>query len=297
MPRKPRVRVNSQFRPRVATSGRDCGVATTEELIRHGTDGALILTPGEVRDAMGNQTGWTTPLDSRKAVMAMAAKARKLGLKPPKYKLAGNVTSSGLFTSGASKQSLIRRAQAGELIQLVISYSRVNQRYPALSGSRTFMGRHSVWCGGFADFKGGLGIRKRNGRWELRYADPTWNRPGTPRGPKWVPLSTIWAISNGAWSSRGGTGWVGGSTPSALYLPVALPAPKPDDCRPIKEELEEAQGALADAQALVETLRAKRVPRALADQLNDIAQQIDSLVPAVQGVDDTQIIDGMEVSE
>lgn len=302
MARRPRVRVNSQFRPKVATSGRDCGVATTEELIRHGTDGAIILDAGQTRQRMGNLKDWTTPFHVKNAVESIDKEARKRGMKALKYKMAGSVTLVGgvnFFVKGAGKSSIVSRAKRGELIHFVIDYAKVNQKYPWLSGSKTFMGRHSVYAGGFADGKGTLGIRKHKGKWQLRYADPTWNRPGTPSGPKWVNLSIIWDIANGAWSDRGGTGWVGGSTPAAIYLDTpTIPEEPVDPCESriteLRNELEDTLGALADTKAIVKELRAKRISRQLADDLNDIAAQIDSLAPEVEAGDD-EVLAGTEV--
>ena len=292
MPRQVRSRINSQFRPAVATSPRDCGVSTTEEQIRHGTGGALVLGPAAVRARMDNRSSWTTPLHTRRAVNSIDNEARRHGLEPLRYHLAGR-ESGGYFLAGASKQSLINRCKRGELLDVVIDYRKLNQLYPGLSGSPLFNGRHRINIGGYAGKKADgsrkLGIRMRNGAWEVQWMDPTWNRPGTPKGPRFVRLSKLWRVADGAWSDRGGRGWVGGSVSPAVALPKPPPPEEPiDPCADAVAELEaerdDAVAALIEAEELILALRV--IPARVRDQLTTIRDELAVLAPVVDAADD-----------
>lgn len=301
-----RTGMNSQFRPRVPTSGRDCGVATTEELIRFGSRGQIKLTPLQVRKRMKNLKNWTNPIDVKKAVDSIDRENKRRGMQPLKFKLAGKwIAGNTLIASGASKQSLINRAKRGELMQLVIDYAKVNRKYPWLSGSKTFMGLHSVWAGGHRNKKGDPGIRTMNGKLEMLYADPTWNRQGTPKGPKWVAVNVIWDISNGAWSSKGGTGWVGGSVKCADLLKATDPVEPPDPADPIEEcdttdleeELAASQAALVEARDTIAELEQSDLDQEVIDNLSRLVAEMDAELTLVRGVGDKDIAAGVKAPE
>jgi hypothetical protein len=306
--RTARIRVNSQFRPRVATSGRDCNVVATAELIRHGTRGKMVLGAAQVRQRMRNPASWTNQAQAQRAVNSIDKEARRRGLRPLRYRRGGVWTSSGLIARGGSRQDLLGRLKRGELVSGVIGYDRVNRRYPHLSGSRSFMGRHQVTMGGYRNAAGDIGLRKRGGHYEVLYADSLWNRPGTPKGPQWVKFSIVWRLLDGAWSSRGGRGWAGGSVVAAKALRPTDPTPPPDPADPVpdaceaqlqelQEDMAERDTQLAEARDTIQALQARRLPRAVVDELLDVAGRIDELVPVVDNAPDAVIEDGVEVDE
>lgn len=289
----------SQFQPLVPTSGRDCGVAVAADLIRFGMHGLVKPSAGQVRKRMGNLTGWTTPLDVKRAVESYDREARRRGYKPLRYKL-GGTWSNGLIVKGASRAGLIARVKRNEMVHLVVDYAVTNDRFPWLSGSTGFRSRHAIWIG--AGNKRTPGYRYRKGRLQVRFADPTWGRPGTPsKPPKWVDFATVWAMADGAWSDRGGRGWVGGSVACSPLLPKPAPPEPPEDpCEDVRTELEERveqlEEQLAEAQAIVDELRARIPDEEVLALLRELRDDIDGLLPLIDD-DDTPIEQGMEVPE
>jgi hypothetical protein len=270
--------------------------------VHFGSRGRISPTAAEIRKRIGHDN-WTTPSDIEKAVESYDAELKRRGMKPLQYKLAGVLTSSGLYASGASRQSLIARIKRLEMVHIAIDYGRVNDTMPALSGSPTFREGHSIWVGGGTPKRPGW--RERKGKLEVRYSDSTWGRAGAPKAtPKWVPFAWVWSIADGAWSSRGGRGWVGGSVACSPLLPKPPKPPKPepdpeDPCEDIVADLEArldaAEEELAEVQALVDDLRARIPDEELLERLREVRDDIDALIPVID--DDTPIEPGMEVPE
>lgn len=283
-----------------ALASRNCAVSVARAQVHFGLHGLVTPTAGEIRKRMGT-SAWATPSDVKRAVESYDSEAKKRGYRPLRYKMAGTL-ANGLYTSGASRAGLVARIKRLEMVHIVVDYAVVNDRFPALSGSSGFRSRHAIWVGGGTKAKPGW--RLRAGKLEVRLADSTWGRAGTPAAaPRWVPLSAVWAMADGAWSSRGGTGWVGGSVACAppLAKPQPEPEPEPVVCLPeseladLHEQLAEAQEQLGQARALIEELQTRRLPRELVDRLLQVAAEIDAAVPA--SADTTPVEQGMEVPE
>lgn len=278
-------------------AGRNCGVSVARALIHFGMHGTVKPSAAEVRRRMGGTTDWTNPADVKKAVESYDREAKARGFKPLKYKTGGTWYQSGgvtLIAKGGSRASLLARVKHLEMVQLVVDYGVVNDLFPALSGSSGFRERHSIWIGGGTKKKPGW--RRRKGVIEVRLADPTWGRVGTPTAtPKWVQFGKIWKMTDGAWSDRGGTGWAGGSVACSPLLPEPPPPVEPEDpCEDVVSELEarldEALETQAEMQAVIDELMARRLPRALVDRLVALTNEIDAAVPVID--DDSPVEDG-----
>ena len=278
-------------------AARNCGVAIAISLVHFGSRGRVTPSSSAIRTRMGGITRWTRPSDVKKAVESYDVEMKRRGMAPLRYRMAGTL-ANGLYTSGAGRASLVARIKRREMVHVVVGYDRVNDSRPALSGSPTFRGDHAIWVGGGT--KARPGYRYRQGVLEVRYSDPTWGRTGTPKAtPKWVPLSWVWSIADGAWSSRGGRGWVGGSVACSPLLTKPKPDPTPDPCEVIvtalQARLDTTEEELAAAEALLEELRSQIPDEELLDRLRQVRDDIDELLPAID--DDTPAEAGMEVPE
>jgi hypothetical protein len=260
---------------------RNCGVSVTRSMIHFGSRAIYLPGPTQTRKRMGNEKGWTTPLDMKRAVDSYDTEMLRQGFEPLRYKLAGTWSGEWII-KGSARSSLLARVKRLEMVAVVVDYGTVNATRPALSGSPTFWGRHMVWIGGGT--KKNPGWRKRGGRIEVRYSDSTWGRPGAPtKAPKWVPFAWVWKIADGAWSSRGGSGWVGGSVACAGRLSEPPEPPEPEPCADLQDqldaalaELQLAEEQLEEARVLIEALKVKRLPRELIDRLVALAAEIDA---------------------
>ena len=283
-----------------ALQARNCAVSVGRALVHFGSRGKYAPSAPVMRKRAGGTNAWWTPSDVKMAVESYDAEMRKIGYKPLRYKMAGSM-SGNLYTSGASRTNLIARVKRLEMVHVVTDYAITNDQFPALSGSSGFRSRHAIWIGGGT--KGKPGWRKRGGVLEVRIADSTWGRAGAPKAaPKWVRFSKVWKMADGAWSTRGGRGWVGGSVACAAPLKTKPPVEPPDPCEDVKEQaaalaerLEEAQEQLVEAQELIEVLRDKRLPRALVDRLVALTDEIDAATPVIPGSDPVE--EGVEVPE
>lgn len=279
---------------------RNCGVSVARSLIHFGSRGLYLPDAGTTRARMNNLTEWTTPLDVQRAVESYDGELRRHGFRPLRYRMAGTMRGD-YYLAGADRATLLRRVQRLEMVHVVVDYATVNDDFGALSGSSGFRGRHAIWIG--AGTARAPGWRKRGGRIEVRYADPTWGRAGAPkRAPQWVPFWKVWKMADGAWSSRGGRGWVGGSVACAQPLPTPEPPPPPDPCDDCRTALDAAlesigvlEEQLAEAQALIEALKGKRLPRDLIDRLVALSAEIDAAYDALDS--DTPLEDGVLTQE
>jgi hypothetical protein len=280
-----------------ALAARNCGVSVTRSLVDFGSRGRIKPSAAGIRKRIGHDR-WTTPGDVKKAVASYDDAMKRKGVKPLRYKRAGTLLA-GLYTRGASREGLISRVRRLEMVHVVVDYGRVNDSRPALSGSPTFRDGHAIWIGGGTPSR--PGFRYRSGKLEVRYSDPTWGRTGAPKATlRWVPFSGVWGIADGAWSSRGGRGWVGGSVACSPLLKTAPPGPTPEDpCEDVVAELEARLDAteeeLAAAQDLLDELRTRIPDEELLERLRALRDDIDLLLGAID--DDTPVEQGMEVPE
>jgi len=283
-----------------ALAARNCAISIARSMVNFGSHGLISPSAEVIRKRMGGITRWATPRDVKKAVESYDREMRRRGLKPLRYKMAGRM-SGDLYTSGASRASLESRIKRLEMVHVVVDYGRVNDTKPALSGSTGFRSRHAIWVGGGT--KKRPGWRTRGGVLEVRYSDPTWGRAGAPKAmPQWVPLAWVWSIADGAWSSRGGSGWVGGSiacSPKLTKPPAPAPDPDPDPCEAIVADLQDRLDAteeeLAEAQVLIDELLARVPDAAMLERLRQLRDDIDQLLPVID--DDAALEQGMEVPE
>jgi len=237
-----------------ANQAYDCARATASMLVRHGSHGLIRPSTEEIGRRMNNPTGVSNVADVERAVESYDAEMKRKGYEPLKYMRAGR-WAAGLALSGGSTDNLRALVQQDDkLIHVVVDYSRVPDRYRASS----FQGLHAIAVGGKA------GSRVSMGHLEVRVLDPLADgrSPGTPNGPQWWSFGTLWKVIDGAWSSRGSSGWQGGwvHCAKALASPDPDPVPEPDPCA---ERIEELEDLLADVVDWADGDAVERIRKAL----------------------------------
>lgn len=164
---------------------RDCGPRTVQMGIDHQTEGELVPSVADIREAMGTPGYQVTNVrDAERAVPTFHAPGRR----PLRYRV--------VRTTGD-----VRRAvRDGRFVQVCLDYGVFNAR-AGRTGDPAFEEGHS----------GGLhGARSRDGEVEWQLYDPLDDerRPEIPDGPRWVRRAHIMAAIE-AFAGGRGQAWAG----------------------------------------------------------------------------------------
>jgi len=246
---------------------------TAGNLVRHGSRGIYSPSTEQIGRRMSNPTGTSNVADIRKAVNSYDKEMKRKGYKPLHYRPFGRFNSDYTrIYAGAGRQALLGAIKREEAVHVVVTYAQLRQASKWYARWTAFQGGHSFTVGGKRGWK------KKKNRVYVRLNDSIAKRI------QWIPFSVLWQAADGAWSKRGGRGWVGGSVKCAAKLPVppGQTEPAPD---PVEEALVEARArvgeletSLAEAQDLIEALKGRRLPAAIKADLAELAAEIASYV-------------------